>query len=373
MVVEGSRKARSLARLSPNNAESPDEASGSHTPSSDSIESRLSKLGLNISQPLQNGTAKEDATNEKVHKQNRAFPNGKTERLTERSYLGILTMAALLEKGHSDQRFALAFLLHMVLVEAVGLDKRHLHATRSQNADQVGKFFARFSVEALKALRSAKWGQVMDSNSVDCDVVDVVDGRLLVVILQSLKTIHDKVMGEKKLAVLFSRLSHALATLGCDKLDTTAKNLSMDIASPAKKSSKVVASNIIASILPFSSPIFDRHLAAIKISVAGSRPPRPESARIFQEVTHWHNAKRRLDAKATKELTGKEKSRALRRNQFFMAEMFSYAASLTNAAGKMLEPETITVGEAKKPTAKMLEANKENESKVKVRASVVFV
>jgi hypothetical protein len=38
----------------------------------------------------------------------------------------------------------------------------------------------------------------------------------------------------------------------------------------------------------------------------------------------------------------------LRTNQFYMKEMTTYAASLTGAKGKALEPETITIG-AKRP------------------------
>ena len=37
-------------------------------------------------------------------------------------------------------------------------------------------------------------------------------------------------------------------------------------------------------------------------------------------------------------------SNPLRTNQFYMREMTSYAASLTGATGKILVPETITVG-----------------------------
>jgi hypothetical protein len=55
-------------------------------------------------------------------------------------------------------------------------------------------------------------------------------------------------------------------------------------------------------------------------------------------------------------INAKQLKKTLRRNQFFMAEMTTYAASLTNAVGKSLEPEIITTGA--KPERKEIENSK---------------
>lgn len=55
-------------------------------------------------------------------------------------------------------------------------------------------------------------------------------------------------------------------------------------------------------------------------------------------------------------VSAKQMKKVLRRNQFFMAEMTTYAASLTNAVGKALEPEIITTGA--KPEKKEIENSK---------------
>ena len=271
----------------------------------------------------------------------------------------------LLKSNPALRTYSVAFLVHMVLIQGLGLSSRHLRLTTPDKQGDAQAFLAAFSKQACYILGIAHWDKLMASKSVACDIIDAVDGRLFLIVLQSPKTISQAVMSEPRLASYFNYLVQALDIAAGTQIDTSEKGLPLDGGKPPIKYADGLPSSSGASILPFSSPIFDKHLTSIKIFVAGGQALRPESARIFQEVTHWHNAKRRLDAKAVKELTGREKGRALRRNQFFMAEMFSYAASLTNAAGKSLEPETITVGEAKRENTKMLEANKENESKAK--------
>ena len=255
--------------------------------------------------------------------------------------------------------------MHIVLIQGLGLSSRHLKLTCSNHKADAQDFLAAFSRQACRVLETAHWGKLMMSKSVACDVIDAIDGRLFLAVLQSPKIIFQSVMAEARLASYFNHLVQALHLVAGTQIDASEKVLPSNGGKPPVQYGDGLPSSSTTSILPFSSPIFDKHLTSIKISVAGGQAPRPETARIFQEVTHWHNAKRRLDAKAVKELTGREKGRALRRNQFFMAEMFSYAASLTNAAGKSLEPETITVGEAKRENTKTLESNKENEPKAK--------
>ena len=343
--------------------------SDSQTRLFDSIDASLVTLGLRRVLPAQNGTlsskSKSKLSTDSPQHQGDDLANEVQEKLTERSYLGLITLAILLKNGVADKLVAIAFLLHMVLVGEMGLSSRRLELTNPKKQPHVDLFLAKFSLEAYKIVQSIRWTQNMEISSVTCDVIDTIDGRLLVAILGSLKTVYSKVISAPRLASRFSRLTQALGALGCGQTDFSAKALPNDGTKKSVKPSKIATSLSLPSILPFSSLIFDKHLASINISVAGSRDARPESARIFQEVTHWHNAKRRLDGKTSKELSGREKSRALRRNQFLMAEMFSYAASLTNAAGKSLEPETVTVGEPKKATPKMLEASKENDIRTK--------
>ena len=364
-VVEDPKRSRSAIGVSSKTSKTLEKESDTQTGLFDFIDASLVTLGLRRILPAQNGTLKSKSHTDSPHHHGDGLANQAQEKLTERTYLGLITLASLLQKGVADKLVATAFLLHMVLIGEMGLSSRRLESTNSEKQPHIDSFLAGFSLEAYKIVRSTRWTQNMEISPVTCDVVDTIDGRLFVAILGSLKTVYSTVISTPRLASRFSRLTHALGALGCGQSDFSPRAFPNDGTETSVKPSRIENSLRPPSILPFSSLIFDKHLASINISVAVSGAPRPESARIFQEVTHWHNAKRRLDAKASKELSGREKSRALRRNQFFMAEMLSYAASLTNAAGKSLEPETITVGDPKKATPKMLEANKENDIKTK--------
>ena len=91
-------------------------------------------------------------------------------------------------------------------------------------------------------------------------------------------------------------------------------------------------------VLPFSNLIFDSHLSAIQITT--SLQPIETSKElqyVFQDLTHWHNHKKPITQSAPTILSGCQHRREQRRR----AEMRNYAASLTNAAGKILSPEII--------------------------------
>lgn len=104
-------------------------------------------------------------------------------------------------------------------------------------------------------------------------------------------------------------------------------------------------------VLPFTHRVFSTHLAPVYLSVDGHGMQRMNrgTSRIFQELSHWHNHRRSVNHKARPmKMTERQLFLANRLNQFFMAEMLDYAASLTNARGGILQPETIFQQEKKK-------------------------
>ncbi|KJK62905.1 hypothetical protein P875_00034257 [Aspergillus parasiticus SU-1] len=98
-------------------------------------------------------------------------------------------------------------------------------------------------------------------------------------------------------------------------------------------------SNIPIAVLPFSNSVLDPHLSPVSLAIDHSAGNLVDVAisRISEELSHWHNHRKSLDTKTIHKLTGWQ----LRRNQFFMAEMRLYAASLTNSTGGILKPETV--------------------------------
>ena len=89
------------------------------------------------------------------------------------------------------------------------------------------------------------------------------------------------------------------------------------------------------------STVFDKHLSIVKLDVDNTISDPQPVVKVYEDRTHWHNAKKPLNPKKMFNEMEWAKRRALRRNQFYMAEMLSYAAGLTNASGKTLEPQTI--------------------------------
>jgi hypothetical protein len=208
---------------------------------------------------------------------------------------------------------------------------------------RIQDFIATFAKDARKLISSAAWHDEIDEYEPVCDVADLIDGRLLAYCVEHpsktdrfevLRKATQKLSG-RDIPDVQSSSSAPRSTQGSNGTDATSY-----------------------ALLPFSDSVFDEHLKPVhlKVSRSGGKAD-ATSASIFREVSHWHNAKRPIENKTKSQLEKDPKiaKKALRRNQFFMAEMTSYAASLTNAVGKVLEPEIITMGDkvAKLPPSKV--------------------
>jgi hypothetical protein len=264
--------------------------------------------------------------------------------LTERQMLAVVCVNKLLEDTSSDieekARLCAAFLLHQALLTQLPLSARRVeNCTGSQGAQSLLNAIA---TVAESVLRSQSWDSGLEGKNVACDVMDFLDGRLLLQITQS----QSSVTPETK--AVFDKLIKALDTLTSTDTSTFSDVVESASATPPTTSATNGAhSKDSLAVLPFSNKVFDKHLESVRIEIdeAAGGDKSLNSRRIFQEVTHWHNAKKPLIVKSPP--TAKETKDAFwaaKRNQLFMAEMRTYAASLTNAVGKSLDPESIIVG-----------------------------
>lgn len=272
--------------------------------------------------------------------------------LTERILLTIFTLAQILREDPTFQALALGFLVHTVLIEEVPISKRRQNWTpmKGDSDVQVVKFLSAFAAVSERIMLDDSWRGALESRNMLCDIVDLVDGRLFCgVVHQMAEGYNESNLSPEiisKLGILTQALySSSGIRLPSDINGSTPHHTPHHTVTPLENHDLQDKPHN-TSVLPFSNRVFDKHLASISISVNNSRLPESQSARIFREVSHWHNAKRRLDAKIALPVSDREKSRALRRNQFFMAEMQAYAASLTNAAGTL----TIYSGKTSKST-----------------------
>ena len=263
-----------------------------------------------------------------------------TERvLTEREYIAVFVASRFAAKTKDHQNFAVALLRHTALLSELSLPDRLLQY--QEPSQESGALVLEFCQEASKALTQTAWSQEIDGLATTCDVADLIDGRLFASCLQGASVTSSE---------LFQSLARAASALCGQEELAKAGDISTITEKPNRNTGKP-DDTVSYRLLPFSNEIFDKHLAPVHLKVSKSEGKTDStSATIFREVSHWHNTKPLQSRTGPVVKDEKAAKKALRRNQFFMAEMTTYAASLTNAVGKALEPETIMVGASKPST-----------------------
>lgn len=279
--------------------------------------------------------------------------------LTEGLSLIAFTISQLVKERPAHASLASAFLLHAIILRHIPLSARRLREAALDSAIGVQdyrKFLDEFSITARAALQSNYWRQSFDGSGISCDVVDLIDGRLL-------KTMLLAVQGQTNtIAMLPENIRHDFNSIatginaysGIQLQLSEEHHLTGNFLRPARERKAT------PSILRFSNEVFDQHLKSIRIDVdvQDADDTDSRSAKIFREMTHWHNPKRPIDRmKAIKIHNDRKGQRLLKANQRYMDEMLKYAASLTNAAGKILNPQTITVQNEIKPSSSNINVN----------------
>ncbi|KAF3801193.1 putative helicase [Colletotrichum gloeosporioides] len=241
----------------------------------------------------------------------------------------------------ATEQYVTAFLIHIALLEHTELTRRSCDALEESIPDDVASFLEGFSNIAIPMIRKWMISRKSMGAHVNWRVFDLVDGRVFLHILQKLQS--------KKLAVDFRQIEYhhreirLLIDVDMERLlsqqDPTDEQPALN-AAPIfdllnMELEKTRAAN---KVLPFSHPVLDSYLKEIQLDTDQDWQKSSTGSKIFQDLTHWHNAKRPLDAKAQSKPM---EWRAHRRMQRFMADTMKYSASLTNASGKNIEPEPI--------------------------------
>ncbi|MCJ1464322.1 hypothetical protein MMC07_002935 [Pseudocyphellaria aurata] len=361
MVVEGSRRAPypSTMELAHPNTE---RLQSSILPTM--VESFLLKLGFNARAQFSSYRKGSDGQTQEPEDTFSGMIIDDQPVVSECVYLTLTVLAYMLQNDTSKGLLAPSFLIHTVLKGETRIsDRPQLWDPEVHIKDiHTSSFLAEFSSLSRSILDDKSWNRVMNNQSIQCDVADLVDGRLFSSVANEF--MENSFSNGQVLASLKPKvesLARTLRSLCGIRLEYQDREFSSNVTIKASSREEVSRKSNNISILPFANSVFDKHLASIKISVDSSNFVNQQSARIFQEISHWHNAKRRMDAKTIHPLSEKDKGRVLKRNQFFMAEMQAYAASLTNAAGKILEPKTVTVSDGKKTNKSQIENSKESD------------
>jgi hypothetical protein len=281
--------------------------------------------------------------------------------LSEREVLTLLVAQKLLAQSRATDSDVSKLLLQLAALRHLPLTARHL-----TNVGDRCTLLNRFAVSTLGLLRNDDFSAAFDSKALKCDVADLIDGRLWGALLQRKEKQFTFLYHEKgPIQKHWSELGSLLTKL-CGKVTPHQPFQFQHKTQPepgVPKSQVAAPKEVKGQVLPFSHPVLDRHLAPIHLSTddRAFKPRIPDH--IFSELSHWHNADKPLVIKGQQ--IQKMDPRAYKRNQRFMTEVRDYAASLTNAVGKVLDPEVIVVKEQPSGKAKpkhAIEAKQKKES-----------
>lgn len=255
--------------------------------------------------------------------------------MTAREMITLSALSSVLKSGlPKSEKRAAAHLVHLAVLSACKLSERSLPNSNS-GLDRHGAFLQRLSYAASCALSG--WFEE-DQGADIWDAFDLLDGRLFLQVATGLdhadipEDVHQTI---RNLANLLKDISGVDITAELPSLISTQRGTSRNKVEAQPRTARPVF-----SVLPFSHPVLDPYLQPVKVQTAELPEPRP-APKIFQELTHWHNAKKPLDPKFIPKPPG---FFARKRNQKFMADTIAYSASLTGSSGKNIDPEIIVSG-----------------------------
>ncbi|KAI0116408.1 hypothetical protein GGR51DRAFT_316756 [Nemania sp. FL0031] len=244
-----------------------------------------------------------------------------------------------------------AIVLHGVIMSHTRLTERSLAALEWPtwgNSTALHDIFLKHFCEEITFLISSN---IEDSlhRALSWDVFDIIDGRLFL----SLYAILSK--GGSIPAVLVDKSKPLITCIekwsGVSLLDFNTLQISTNLDAERSLAKSMTSRDLPqATLLPFNHELLNEFLAPVHLQTSQLDEGVTEQ-KIFQELTHWHNAKKAIDPKRIPKKPG---FYARKRTQKFMADTLVYSASLTNATGKLIEPKTIIVGAPARTSKKTL-------------------
>ncbi|KAI1774839.1 P-loop containing nucleoside triphosphate hydrolase protein [Hypoxylon cercidicola] len=254
--------------------------------------------------------------------------------LTSREVITLHALSRILDPTAPDmkKKCAVSILVQLVLLRHCHLSQRSFEQSTPVSRETCNAFFKEFCQAATEII-DAEFSEVAAAK---WDVYDLVDGRLYLKIYCTAS----KMQLPEDLSRELSDLTRSLATLsGVDVSNVLPGSLPDAAEVLGPRSDR--ADKPRSSVLPFSHPVIDQYLQQVQLETEDDAEP--QYSQIFQELSHWHNAKKPIDPKYVPKAPG---FFARRRNQKFMADTISYSASLTGASGKIIDPETIVVSQS---------------------------
>lgn len=252
--------------------------------------------------------------------------------LTGKEITHLLALAAILNRD-SDQdtrRRAAAFLVHTAVISRSQLSQRACSDPAALD-NEANIFVERICKVASDILKV--WDNDAFTSGAKWDCFDLIDGRIYSHILERLPHL---CLTEQVVSTV-SRLVGILEGLTSINLLGYLPFPSQRPSTPQHEFPQSVAE--VSDVLRFSHPVVDEYLQDLNVTTVED-PKSTTRAQVFEDLTHWHNAKKLVDPKHRPATPNFYTRRAYQR---YMAEVMVYSASLTNSSGKIINRETINV------------------------------
>ncbi|PNP52574.1 hypothetical protein THARTR1_06921 [Trichoderma harzianum] len=265
--------------------------------------------------------------------------------LTIRERLGITACLSLvgaprdnLTDHDSLQERVQAFLLHLaVLRHCTLLERQHWVGPQRCHPHPEDREFLRHIIElSLMLLEIDEWITSMDVSESDWDLYDAIDGSLFHFMLESLRS------SQWLPSQIIQSWQHLWSAFRAGTDADFAEHLPQ-LTITSKENLQGGSNSLQVSALPFSHPVLDTFLKDIKLNES-QEVQDASSNSVFEDLHHWHNTKLLIPQRKIQKLG----FFARRNMQKRLASVVAYSASLTNARGKLINPEIVVV---KKTTA----------------------
>lgn len=236
-------------------------------------------------------------------------------------------------KGMRD--CAVAYMTHLSILRRTSLSQRPCEEITIDELKQahLDHFLGYFNNVCASIVESV-------SDETTWDAFDLLDGRILRHVLRYMdclqlpRFVTDEVCQFATLINELTGVDTSSSIPSCSPTNEAGQDAGVGDGVPTSGISFATGDSVSPSVLSFSNQALDEYLAPINVTTQDATKLNTGQP-IFQEVSHWHNAKSLLSVKRTPPPLG---FYAMRRNQRLMTDIIAYSASLT---GKAINPEVI--------------------------------
>lgn len=218
---------------------------------------------------------------------------------SESYYLAAHGVSQIIKRQDCDIFMASAFILHSTILKNVPISDRRLPLIRfnEEFEEKIEEFIEEISNIFRQTIDRTEWTERMAEREAEGDTTDLVDGRVFRAVIQAMcnKPIEDDLPPSVQSDwTLLLRIVKQL----------TGQELSLKGSAEPESSESVAAEPEAKSasespaVLPFSHPVFDKHLECIHVATDTSISAQLGTMKLYRETTHWHNHRKPLNPKA---------------------------------------------------------------------------